>query len=80
MEVTLTSVLCIISVYRPDLMERAIHALGVVGNVQVIMDRRIGERRAPARSNSDETRLKDRRRRNIEERLRTQGFAIVSAD
>jgi hypothetical protein len=80
MEVTLSSVLCIISVYRPDLLERAVHALGTVPDVEVIMDRRVGERRASVRANSEETRLKDRRRRNVEERLLAQGFAIVPAD
>jgi hypothetical protein len=73
------STICIISVYRPDLMEEAIQSLGTAGNVQVIMDRRMGERRRIPRTASNGARG-DRRHLDIEERLRTQGFAIVPRD
>jgi len=76
----MASTLCIVSVYRPDLMTQAVERLSAAGNVKVIMDRRVGERRQPERAQSEESRRTDRRRRNIEERLRTQGFAIVPAD
>jgi len=69
--------LCIISVYRPDLMAEACDALGVVGNVEVIMDRRVGERRAPERAGSDESRLRDRRRLSVDEEFRAEGFVVV---
>jgi hypothetical protein len=72
--------LCIISVYRPDLMAEACDALGVVGNVDVIMDRRVGERRAPDRAGSEESRLRDRRRRSLDEDFRTDGFVVVQRD
>jgi hypothetical protein len=71
-------VLCIISVYRPHLINEVIHAVGGIGrNLQVVMDRRHGERRSPERASSAESRAHDRRQRNVEEELRTQGYAIV---
>jgi hypothetical protein len=76
----MASTLCIVSVYRPHLMVGAPESLGVTGDVKVIMDRRVGERRLPERAQSEESRRNDRRRRNIEEQLRTQGFAIVPVD
>ena len=76
----MNTLLCIISVYRPDLMAGACEALGVVGNVDVIMDRRVGERRAPERATLDESRLRDRRRRSLDEEFRTEGFVVVQRD
>jgi hypothetical protein len=72
--------LCIVSVYRPDLLEQAFSVLGAAGNIEVLMDRRVGERRQPERANSGESRLNDRRRRSTEEQLRTNGFVIVHRD
>lgn len=77
---TLKSTLCIISAYRPDLMDHAVRAFGAVGNVQVVMDRRLGERRRSEVPSSRESRSRDRRQRDIDERLRTQGFAIVPSN
>ena len=64
--------ICIVSTYRPDLFDEARQALSLGQNIEVIMDRRIGERRAASRDTTG-----DRRRRNIEDELRTQGYAIV---
>jgi hypothetical protein len=64
--------ICIVSTYRPDLFDEARQALSLGQNIEVIMDRRIGERRASVRDTSG-----DRRRRSIEDELRTQGYAIV---
>ena len=65
--------ICIVSAYRPDLLDEARHALSLGQNIEVIVDRRIGERRTAARDTSGT----DRRRRNIEDELRTEGYAIV---
>jgi hypothetical protein len=67
---------CVISVYRPHLLEPATR--GASGGVRVVMDRRVGERRRPERAESDASRLRERRGSRIDEQLRTQGFAIVS--
>ena len=65
--------ICIVSAYRPDLLDEARHALSLGQNIEVIVDRRIGERRTAARDTSGT----DRRRRNIEDELRAEGYAIV---
>ena len=67
--------ICIISAYRPDLFDDARHGLSFGQNIEVVMDRRIGERRTEPRDAAD-----DRRRRSIEDELRTQGYAIVELD
>lgn len=76
-DVNAKRVLCIVSVYRPDLMQHATRAFADVGTVEVIMDRRVGERRRPERANSEESRMRDRRRRALDEQLRTRGFVLV---
>ena len=68
--------ICIVSAYRPDVFDSARHGLSFGQNIEVIVDRRIGERRGAERATSDS----DRRRRNIEDELRTQGYAIVEID
>jgi len=65
--------ICIVSAYRPDLLDEARHALSLGQNVEVVMDRRIGERRTAAHDDAGT----DRRRRNIEDELRAEGYAIV---
>jgi len=65
--------LCIVSVYRPDVLEEAINALSLGQNIEVITDRRIGERRMPGRPESGN----ERRRYDIDEELRTEGYAFV---
>ena len=65
--------ICIVSAYRPDLYDEARHGLSFGQNIEVIVDRRVGERRTPERNGDGG----DRRRRNIDDELRTEGFAIV---
>jgi len=62
---------CIISAYRPDLVAPAQHALRTHADIEVVTDRRIGERRRPER------RL-ERRRHDIDEILRAYGYAIIA--
>ena len=66
---------CIVSAYRPDVFDEARHALSFGQNIEVIVDRRIGERRSAPRENS-----RDRRYRSIEDELRTEGYAIVEVE
>jgi hypothetical protein len=67
--------ICIVSAYRPDVFDAARHGLSFGQNIEVILDRRVGERRAAARDTNG-----DRRRRSIEDELRTQGYAIVEEE
>ena len=68
--------ICIVSAYRPDLYDDARHGLSFGQNIEVIVDRRVGERRPPERSSDGN----DRRRRSIDDELRTEGFAIVEQE
>lgn len=68
---------CIISVYRPHLLDPATRCVAKDSAVRVVMDRRIGERRRPERAGSEQSRLRERRGYRIDEQLRTHGFAIV---
>jgi hypothetical protein len=72
--------LCIISVYRPDLLDEAVQHVGVSQDTAVFVDRRVGERRRPERVKAEAYRGKDRRRRNIDETLRADGIAVVQTD
>ena len=65
--------ICIVSAYRPDILDEARHALSLGQNIEVIVDRRLGDRRLAARVASGT----DRRRRNIADELRAEGYAIV---
>ena len=65
--------LCIVSAYRPDLFEDARHALSLGQNIEVIVDRRIGDRRAPGRADA----AGDRRQRTIADALRIHGDALI---
>ena len=70
--------LLIVSVYRPDVYEEALGAIGLARDVSVVLDRRVGERRRRA---ADETsRRLDRRRLHLDEQLQTEGWAFVSHD
>ena len=73
----MTPSLFIVSVYRPDLYAAALAAIGVARDVEVVLDRRVGERRSSERAEDD---VNDRRRLEIDERLRTDGWALVSAE
>ena len=66
---------CIISVYRPHLLEPATRDAS--GGVRVVMDRRVGERRRPERAESDAWRLRARRGYRTDVQVRTHGFVIV---
>lgn len=72
------SSLFIVSVYRPDLYEAALAAVGLARDVEVVLDRRVGERRGPDRRQDDLG--NDRRRLMIDEHLRLDGCALVAAD
>jgi hypothetical protein len=74
----MTRAWCIVSVYRPDLLAPAKRALEMHPDIEVIVDRRIGERRRPERAESDETRARERRHLEIDSALRAHGYAIVS--
>ena len=76
----MTPSLFIVSVYRPDLYAAALAAVGLAQDVEVVVDRRVGERRAPGRPTHSDADLNDRRRLWIEEQLRTEGWALVSAE
>jgi hypothetical protein len=69
--------LFIVSVYRPDLYEAALGAVGMAHDIEVVLDRRVGERRGPERLADDGGGPNERRRMAIEEQLRTQGWALV---
>lgn len=71
----MTSGLLIISVYRPDMYEDAVRAIGVARDVVVLPDRRVGERRASPRAATSSS---DRRRLAIDDQLRADGWAFVS--
>jgi hypothetical protein len=72
--------LLIVSVYRPDLYEDAIRSIGIARDVEVVMDRRFGERRSEARMLSDEDLRKERRRMRIDEQLRTDGCVLIRGE
>ena len=76
----MTPSLFIVSVYRPDLYDAALAAVGLARDVEVVLDRRVGERRGPGRQAQDDADLNDRRRLLIEEQLRLDGWALVSAE
>jgi hypothetical protein len=80
LESDMTPSLFIVSVYRPDLYDAALAAVGCARDVEVVLDRRVGDRRAPGRPAQSDADLNDRRRLRLEEQLRTDGWALVSAD
>ena len=74
------SSLFIVSVYRPDLYEAALAAVGQARDVEVVLDRRVGERRRPERQQQDDADGNDRRRLVLDEQLRLDGCVLVSPD
>lgn len=76
----MTPSLFIVSVYRPDLYDAALAAVGLGRDVEVVLDRRVGERRRPGRPEGDDADLNERRRLRLEEQLRADGWALVSAE
>ena len=73
-----TTAWCIVSVYRPDMLAPARRALQTHPDIEVVVDRRVGERRRPERAQGAETRARDRRHFDIASLLTTHGYAIVS--
>jgi hypothetical protein len=71
--------LLIVSVYRPDLYEDALRSIGVARDLVIVLDRRVGERRQQPRSPDAGCMRVDRRRIDIDDQLRTSGWAFVSA-
>jgi len=76
----MTPALFIVSVYRPDLYEAALEAVGCARDIEVVLDRRVGERRGLHRQPTGETASGERRRMEIDEQLRTDGWALVAAE
>ena len=76
----MTPSLFIVSVYRPDLYNAALEAVGVARDVEVVLDRRVGDRRRPGRGVTADADINERRRLRIDEQLRTDGWALVSAE
>lgn len=72
--------LLIVSVYRPDLYDDAVRSIGVARDVEVVMDRRFGERRSEGRVMTDEEARKERRRMRIDEQLRTEGCVLIRSE
>jgi hypothetical protein len=71
--------LFIVSVYRPDVYEAALGVVGIAQDVEVVLDRRVGERRSPERVQQDWA-PGERRRLPIDEQLRADGWVLVAAD
>ena len=66
---------------RPDLYRYLTQTFADADNVEVIWDRRSGERRASIAEATPERRRRDRRTRpNIDDDLRTVGYAFLVLD
>lgn len=76
----MTRALFIVSVYRPDLYTAALQAVGTAQDVEVVLDRRVGERRRPGRREDADSTANDRRRMVIDEQLRRDGWALVARE
>ena len=79
----MTSSLVIVAADRPHLYDQALGGLmsfGVIGDVEVIRDRRVGDRRRPGRLFSEASKRNDRRRIVIDDQLRGRGWALVTAE
>jgi hypothetical protein len=71
--------LLIVSVYRPDIYEHALRSIGVARDLIIVLDRRVGERRQRVRPIGEIAISAERRRIDIDDQLRTSGWAFVSA-
>ena len=77
------SALVIIAADRPDIYaeaQRGTARFGITGEVEVIRDRRVGERRRPGRPFDEASRRNDRRQILVDDQLRRQGWAVVTAE
>jgi len=75
--------LFIVAVDRSDIHTEALRGIasfGVTGDVEVIRDRRVGERRRPGRPFDAASKRNDRRRIVIHDQLRSRGWALVTAE
>ena len=72
--------LFIVSVYRPDLYDAALKAVGCASDIEVVLDRRVGERRGPDRRPGEDAGQRERRRMAIAEQLQTSGWALVAPE
>jgi hypothetical protein len=79
-DLPMTRALFIVSVYRPDLYTAALQAVGTAQDVEVVLDRRVGERRRPGRRQDPESTANDRRLMAIDEQLRRDGWALVARE
>ena len=70
--------LLIVSVYRPDLYEDALRSIGIARDLFIVLDRRVGERRRQVRASEEPPQRVERRRIDIDDQLRTSGWAFVS--
>jgi len=70
----------IVSRHRPKLRDYLQREFAGNAEVTVIVDRRLGERRLDSASGSPDRRHSGRRREQIDERLRSMGWAIVWRD
>jgi hypothetical protein len=71
--------LLIVSVYRPDIYEDALRSIGIARDLIIVLDRRVGERRQRHRATGERSMSAERRRIDIDDQLRTSGWAFVSA-
>jgi len=79
----MASTLFIVAADRPDIYAQALRGVaqfGITGDVEVIHDRRIADRRRPGRLFEEASRRHDRRRIVIVDELRRQGWAVVTAE
>jgi hypothetical protein len=70
----------IVSRHRPKLRDYLQREFAGNADVTVIVDRRLGERRLDSGSRSADRRRVSRRQEQIDERLRSMGWAIVWRD
>lgn len=70
----------IVSRHRPKLREYLQREFAGNAEVTIIVDRRLAERRLDSGSRSPDRRRASRRREQIDERLRSMGWAIVWRD
>ena len=74
--------LFIVAADRPDIYAQALREVGAFGitvDVEIVFDRRRGERRQPGRPFDSASRRNDRRRIVVEPELQAKGWAFISA-
>jgi ribosomal protein S18 acetylase RimI-like enzyme len=76
-EAPLLQLLYVVARDRPWLYERLRHEFAHAADIEVVLDRRVGERRRAASPIPAERRQADRRQRKVEALLRQHGCALV---